>query len=484
MADVGDELMAPVTAWWMGPGADVERVWDDLRALMPGAVEQEQEWGEQLVDTASGALAASKAALVWGPAGAALWSRAAVRVARAPADGVFKLPKGALRRAVKEVVGGALLVARVALWRRARTLRFEVPEGSLELSLRDVAAPDLAAAPRPLAVEVSFTGRGLPERRRELRRRLAQLGFTAGPLSGVEIARAAGLISRGRGLPLDVAAPTAAAVRRLLGGLLEELRGWEAGVQAHDVEALHQWRVALRTARALLGALGDVLGPGARPLRRRLRLLQAETGPLRDLDVHLDQLGEDGSPLAEWLQARRAEERVKVDARLTSARYRKWLARWAALVVSSEVGEGGGDAIAAVARVRAWRAWRVVLEHAEAIDADCTAEALHEVRKDCKRLRYLIELTSSVLEDRAARELLGRLKPLQSVLGAMQDLAVQRETLEAAGAAGASALVSVLAEESAARLRSIEAVRALREPALDRAARVLAGLARAGDGPR
>jgi CHAD domain-containing protein len=274
------------------------------------------------------------------------------------------------------------------------------------------------------------------------------------------------------------------AVRRLLAGLLEELRAWEPGVLAHDVEALHQWRVALRTARALLGALGDVLGPRARPLRRRLRLLQAETGPLRDLDVHLDQVGDEPAALVAWLRARRAEERERVGARLRSERYRRWLARWAALVVSDEQGEAGGDPIGAVARVRVWRAWRVVIEHAEAVGDDCDAEALHEVRKDCKRLRYLIELTSSVLDDGAVRELIGRLKPLQSVLGSMQDLAVQRETLAAAGPGGAAGLEAVVAEEGSARLRSIEAVRAIRDPRLDRAARALAGLARTAERAR
>jgi CHAD domain-containing protein len=77
-------------------------------------------------------------------------------------------------------------------------------------------------------------------------------------------------------------------------------------------------------------------------------------------------------------------------------------------------------------------------------------EALHDLRKQGKELRYLLELFGPVFPPRAVEPLVGDLKQLQKVLGRFQDRAVQAETLRALaadhdGAAAPGALEAVLA---------------------------------------
>jgi CHAD domain-containing protein len=72
-----------------------------------------------------------------------------------------------------------------------------------------------------------------------------------------------------------------------------------------------------------------------------------------------------------------------------------------------------------------------VLRDGSAIDAASPPETLHELRKRCKELRYLLEFFGSLYDPgeqwRAVREL----KALQDCLGEFQDTQVQHEELRA-----------------------------------------------------
>ncbi len=70
---------------------------------------------------------------------------------------------------------------------------------------------------------------------------------------------------------------------------LAAMRWNEAGLRADlDSEFLHDWRVAVRRTRCLLGQLKQVFPAGeTRRLRSELGWLARLTGPLRDLDVFL-----------------------------------------------------------------------------------------------------------------------------------------------------------------------------------------------------
>jgi CHAD domain-containing protein len=68
----------------------------------------------------------------------------------------------------------------------------------------------------------------------------------------------------------------------------------------------------------------------------------------------------------------------------------------------------------------------------DAIDADSPAEALHELRIMCKRLRYALEFVEH-LYPKAMRTYLERLVELQDLLGLHQDAHVAIEQMRGLG---------------------------------------------------
>ena len=71
--------------------------------------------------------------------------------------------------------------------------------------------------------------------------------------------------------------------------------------------------------------------------------------------------------------------------------------------------------------------WKRVRKGGRAIKANTRAEALHELRIECKKLRYLLEAFRSLYDDAAMAKLVKSLKRLQDNLGDFQDLEIQQE---------------------------------------------------------
>jgi CHAD domain-containing protein len=63
-------------------------------------------------------------------------------------------------------------------------------------------------------------------------------------------------------------------------------------------------------------------------------------------------------------------------------------------------------------------------------NSDTPAEVLHELRIDCKKLRYLLEFFYSLYDEDDIAPLLKTLKRLQDNLGDFNDLDVQQRTLQ------------------------------------------------------
>jgi CHAD domain-containing protein len=72
-----------------------------------------------------------------------------------------------------------------------------------------------------------------------------------------------------------------------------------------------------------------------------------------------------------------------------------------------------------------------LVSHGRAIDPSSPAEDLHELRKDAKRLRYLLECFGDVIPGAARRVFVQRLKSLQDNLGEFQDTEVHAAQLRA-----------------------------------------------------
>ena len=94
-------------------------------------------------------------------------------------------------------------------------------------------------------------------------------------------------------------------------------------------------------------------------------------------------------------------------------------------------GEAGrADApIEAVAAERIRKVYRRMVRDGRAIDDDSPDEALHELRKRGKELRYLLELFGGLFPSDVVKPMVSALKDLQDVLGRFQDRSVQVEML-------------------------------------------------------
>ncbi len=215
-----------------------------------------------------------------------------------------------------------------------------------------------------------------------------------------------------------------------------------------DTEFLHDLRVAVRRARAVLRELDGVHDPGRRAhLREGLKWVQTVTGPVRDLDVQLlewddlvaplppERAGDLGA-LRGLLERRRAREFARMRRSLRSERFRATFDAWRALATIAPGDAEGPDAavpIEVLAADRIRRVYRRMVRDGSAIDDDSPAEALHDLRKRGKELRYLLEMFGGLFDPDVVKPMVATLKDLQDVLGHFQDTAVQSDELRGLG---------------------------------------------------
>jgi CHAD domain-containing protein len=243
----------------------------------------------------------------------------------------------------------------------------------------------------------------------------------------------------------DAAAVTI--MRRLLETIEANLPGALADL---DSEYLHDLRVAVRRSRALQRELRGVFSREAlRVFRDSFRDLQVLTGPVRDLDVQLLEFGDltatlspsvaaDVAPLRALLERRLFVERQKMVRGLRADRTRVLLDNWRdfldALVDAPE-GDRPDAArpVADVAGERIGKVYRRMVSMGRAIDEHSPHEALHDLRKKGKELRYLLEFFASLYPSDVVKPMVSTLKGLQDVLGRFQDREVQADALRALG---------------------------------------------------
>lgn len=266
----------------------------------------------------------------------------------------------------------------------------------------------------------------------------------------------------------DPGQDAAPALAGLLLGLLDTIeRNVPGAIDGADAAFLHAVRVAVRRTRSALRLAGDVLPEGvAERFGAEFAWLGDLTTPVRDLDVFLmtfdavsDTLTEadptDLEPLRVYLRRRRAVERRRLRAGLRSARLGDLTAQWRATLTSvvqtpSSEGEGPRPDVGTVARRRIDRAWRRVARRGRVLTPESPAAALHDLRKRCKELRYVLELFAGVCHREPYRAIRRDLKRLQNSLGAHQDAEVHRDQVRryaaamvAAGLASADTMLAM-----------------------------------------
>jgi CHAD domain-containing protein len=136
------------------------------------------------------------------------------------------------------------------------------------------------------------------------------------------------------------------------------------------------------------------------------------------------------------LQRSRARELARLRRGLRSKRFAAALAAWRALATTAPAGEERPDAgvpIDVLAAERIRKVYRRMVRDGSAIGDDSPAEALHDLRKRGKELRYLLELFGGLFDPGVVKPMVSTLKGLQDVLGEFQDGEVEVETMRALG---------------------------------------------------
>lgn len=247
-------------------------------------------------------------------------------------------------------------------------------------------------------------------------------------------------------LKLEASQTTDSAVREILKTLLVNIEeNIDGTIHDRDSEFLHDLRVAVRRSRSALTRIKDVFPQDTvMHFKEELRWIGSFTGACRDLDVYLLALPEFQQHLPEglrsqlttfenYLRERKIEEHGHLVSHLQSPRFLTFLSNWKDFLNASPDNEAltdtGATAVMHTAGKATWKMYRRVIEDGSRLTPDSPAERFHELRKDMKKLRYLMELFASLYPAKKWKTQLKLQKTLQNILGDFQDLEVQAEQM-------------------------------------------------------
>ena len=241
--------------------------------------------------------------------------------------------------------------------------------------------------------------------------------------------------------------PAALALATVLGSLFDTVEANLAGTLADiDTEFLHDLRVAVRRTRSVLKTARAVLPELAGRYRTEFKWLGDVTTPTRDLDVYLldypsmaarlvASTGPELEPFGRYLERERASAYRQLARGLRSARFASLTSRWRHDLDQVASAPRRRPLTAPFAARRIARAHRLVLDSGNAIRATSPPQALHDLRKLCKELRYLLEVFASLHDPAQQWRAVSELKALQDCLGEFQDTDIQIAELRTFAAA-------------------------------------------------
>lgn len=223
--------------------------------------------------------------------------------------------------------------------------------------------------------------------------------------------------------------------------LHDVMRQNETGIRADwDTEFLHDFRVAIRRTRSALTQIKGVLPEDAvAHFKDAFRQLGRSTNRLRDLDVYLLEEEAYRAMLPQSLQpgldavfSRLKSERWRALSDMVQVlekpEYLDLMDSWATFLRGEQSRGGKDSAVPAIALARKFifKRFKQILKKGQAIGDDTPDEALHDLRIDCKKLRYLLEFFASLFPKDKMGKLIGYMKKLQDNLGDFNDLSVQQ----------------------------------------------------------
>lgn len=212
-----------------------------------------------------------------------------------------------------------------------------------------------------------------------------------------------------------------------------------------DIEFLHDFRVAIRRTRS---ALTQIKGIFPKETKNRFKtdfaILGKSTNRMRDLDVYLlkkrhyqnmlpNFLQQNLDPLFDQLASERKNEHKSIVKALESDSFTKIIEQWDSFLSADQEKEKTKNShkpIIDLAKQFTSQKYNQVIKAGMDIRDDSPATKLHQLRIECKKLRYLLEFFSSLFPQDEVSILVKQLKKLQDNLGDYNDLSVQQHSLK------------------------------------------------------
>ncbi|MEM7684935.1 MAG: CHAD domain-containing protein, partial [Pseudomonadota bacterium] len=225
-------------------------------------------------------------------------------------------------------------------------------------------------------------------------------------------------------------------------------------LDSDDINGPHQTRVALRRLRSAMSAFRTALGRGAlEPMAQKAQVLGGEAGRIRDLDVLADEIvareaelhpDEPGfQRLTDAIHVRRDVVREDVRRTLLASDLSGFALDMAGFIASRAWVNGAdhgqterlAQPLMPYARKVLDKRWKSVAAWGARI-YELTIDERHEMRKDVKKLRYLVDAFKSLLDPERVAGFNRYVKLLQKAFGALNDSAMAEILLLAPDAPG------------------------------------------------
>jgi len=236
------------------------------------------------------------------------------------------------------------------------------------------------------------------------------------------------------------------ATRKIFQHLLRTMRGNEPGLKADiDTEFLHDFRVAIRRTRSALAQIKGVLPDRlVERFKKDFAYIQRATNSVRDLDVYLLNESQYKQMVPESIQSglddffdhlkkQRTTEFKKMLRTLNSKRYAAIMNTWQELLEDDDESfpemENSFKPVARLSKTLIMKRYKKIIKASERITPETQDKTLHELRIDCKKLRYLLEFFASLYPEKEIDYLVKQLKKLQDNLGDFNDFSVQQKNL-------------------------------------------------------
>ena len=216
-----------------------------------------------------------------------------------------------------------------------------------------------------------------------------------------------------------------------------------------DIEGVHQVRVSIRRMRSAVSVFRKAIPREITdPWNAEMRWVASGFGPARDLDVFIDEgmssmdgklpLQGGADKLLELAVTHQGMAYAEIKTLMDSDRYKKFIDEiavwiktrgWFQEEMSAATREYLGTSIVGYAKkVLGKRFTKVLLSGAEM--EKMTEEELHELRIECKKLRYATEFFHALFDARSMAAFTRQLKDVQGLLGTLNDVAVMPGLLD------------------------------------------------------